>query len=177
MSKDEETGMKWLSAWGLSAASWKGGRGEYWVLLQGVFLIGYAFIPVYHPEVLLIQPPSLYVIWAIATLIGLMALVLLVRGLLDLGANLTPLPFPRDEGQLVQSGIYGLVRHPLYGGLILATFAWAVFQISLSHLIGAIALFLFLNAKANREEIWLRQKYPDYDDYQHRVKKLLPWLF
>jgi protein-S-isoprenylcysteine O-methyltransferase Ste14 len=95
----------------------------------------------------------------------------------DLGRSLTPLPYPREDGQLVQSGVYSIVRHPLYSGLIFAALSWAVFQFSLSHLVGAVILFIFFDAKARREEAWLSEKYQEYPNYQERVKKLIPGLY
>jgi len=169
--------MKFFTEWGFSSASWQGQRGEYWVLAQAVLILGFAILPVYRPSGISATPPGLYAAWAIATLLGLEALMLIAKGLLDLGANLTPLPHPKDGGQLVQTGIYGLVRHPLYGGLILAALGWAIYQISVTHLAGAIAGFMFFNAKADLEESWLTQKFSDYTDYQQRVKKLIPWLY
>jgi protein-S-isoprenylcysteine O-methyltransferase Ste14 len=78
---------------------------------------------------------------------------------------------------LIKSGVYSFVRHPLYSGVISTALSWAVFKCSLSHLI-AVAIFLaFFNAKADREEVWLTQKYPDYPDYPKSVKKLIPWLY
>ena len=61
-------------------------------------------------------------------IIAALALVLLVKGLSDLGHSLTPLPYPRDDGQLVQTGVYSLVRHSLYSGLILGTFALSLWR-------------------------------------------------
>ncbi len=52
--------------------------------------------------------------------------LLLGKGLLDLGRSLTPLPHPRDDARLVVSGVYGLVRHPIYGGIIVTSFGWAL---------------------------------------------------
>ena len=45
-------------------------------------------------------------------------LVVLGIGELQRGQAMTPLPRPRDDGRLVESGVYRLVRHPIYGGLI-----------------------------------------------------------
>ncbi len=156
---------------------WRGQRGEYWVLAQGLLLLGFALLPVHRSP--LLQPSALivYFMWAVAAGLGLGAAVLVLKGLVDLGRNLTPLPYPVESGELVRSGVYGIVRHPLYSGLVLAALGWAIFQVSLSHLLGAIVLFLFFDAKANREENWLVEKYPDYADYRLQVKKLLPWLY
>jgi len=171
--------MKLLTSWGFTAEGWRNGqRGEYLVLLQAVLIIGFVLLPVYRPSGWSINSSVwLYLLWAFAGFVGLGGSLLLLKGFLDLGSNLTPLPYPREDGSLVQSGIYGVVRHPIYSGLILTALSWTLFQISLSHLIGTAILFIFLNAKASREEAWLTQKYSDYSAYQQRVKKLLPGLY
>lgn len=169
--------MKLLSKWGFTREGWGNGqRGEYWVLGQAVLLISFMLLPVYRP-ISIESPEGGYLVWAIASVLGLAALILIGKGLWDLGQQLTPLPYPKQEGQLVRSGVYGIVRHPLYSGVILSTLSWAVFEVSLSHLVGVGVLFAFLNAKANREEIWLMEKYPDYADYRQQVKKLIPWVY
>lgn len=165
-----------MKAWSFTF-DWRGQHGEYWVLAQALLFLGFALLPVYRSPLLQLTVPTTYFIWAMAAGLGLGATVLLLKGLVDLGRNLTPLPYPVESGELVRSGIYSFVRHPLYSGVILAALSWAVFQLSLSHLLGTIALFLFFDAKANREENWLLEKYPDYADYRQQVKKLLPWLY
>jgi protein-S-isoprenylcysteine O-methyltransferase Ste14 len=87
------------------------------------------------------------------------------------------LPHPRDDGQLVQTGIYGLVRHPLYSGVISLTLAYAGWQMSWVHLAGSIGLLLFFNAKASKEEVWLTTKFPEYTSYCLIVKKLIPGIY
>lgn len=169
--------MKFITDWGFSAESWKGQRGEYWVLMQAVLMLGYLLLPVYRPVWLMVQPPLLYGIWVLSGLLFAVAAVFLMKGLIDLGENLTPLPHPKENAQLVQSGIYGIVRHPLYSGIILAAKAYAIGQLSLSHLAATLVLFLFFNFKADREETWLSEKFAAYPEYQQRVKKLIPWIF
>ncbi|HEY9752525.1 MAG TPA: isoprenylcysteine carboxylmethyltransferase family protein [Coleofasciculaceae cyanobacterium] len=159
-----------------STPFWKGTKGEYWVLAQLLLLVGFVWVPVY-PKLPPIVFPWQYGIWFLSGLLAGLAALLLGRGVIDLGRNLTPLPYPKETGSLVQKGIYELVRHPLYSGLILGALGWAIFHISLSHLLGVLVLLLFFNAKADREEIWLSQKYPEYGEYQSHVKKLLPWLY
>lgn len=171
--------LKLLSDWGFTRKGWlKGERGEYLVLLQGLLLVGLIILPVYRPPGLSNDSSIwLYCRWGIALLFGLMALGLVIKGLLDLGNSLTPLPYPKEDGQLVQVGIYGLVRHPLYSGLIFAALSWVIFQASLSHLLATLVLFAFFNAKASREETWLSKKYPEYLDYQERVKRFIPGIY
>ena len=109
--------------------------------------------------------------------LGLLGAALLLSGLKSLGASLTPLPYPKDGGTLVQSGAYRVVRHPLYGGLILASAGWGLILGSIPTLVYAGALGVLLDVKARREEEWLAGKYPEYSAYRARVRKLIPFLY
>jgi protein-S-isoprenylcysteine O-methyltransferase Ste14 len=168
--------MNLLKDWGFSWEGWRHGtRGEYWVLVQALLVLGFALLPVYR------LPGMLAIKWEIyalpgATLLTFAALIFF-KGFWDLGHSLTPLPYPREDGKLVQTGVYSRVRHPIYSGLILGGLGWAIYQLSVAHWVGAIALFLFFNAKASREEIWLKEKYSDYSEYCQRVKKLIPGIY
>jgi protein-S-isoprenylcysteine O-methyltransferase Ste14 len=169
--------MKLMSNWGFSPDSWKGQHGEYWVVMQAVVMLGYVVLPVYRPNWLVVSPPWLYGIWALSGLLFVGAAILVGRGLVDLGSSLTPLPYPRQDGQFIQSGIYAIVRHPLYSGVTLAAKAYAIGQLSLSHFAAMLLLFAFFNFKAHQEEIWLSEKYPEYASYRQQVKKLIPWVY
>ena len=167
-----------LEDWGFTRDSWKGTRGEYWVLAQGVILGGFAFLPAWHPAEWGALPLwASYGRTAIALLFAVLAVVLLGKGLIDLGENLTPLPYPRETGMLIQTGIYGIVRHCLYSGLIFGTAAYSIWQLSIPHLLGTVLLFGVLDVKACKEEAWLMERYPDYEDYRQRVKKFIPWIY
>lgn len=170
--------MKLLSDWGFTWEGWRtGSRGEYLTLLQGLLLIGFVLLPVYPQLSLTLEQPILGLFWAGVGLLAGLATILLVKGLIDLGRNLTPLPYPKEDGHLVRTGVYSWVRHPLYSGLGLGAIAWTLVNLSLSHAAFSVILFIFFNIKANREEIWLSQKYPDYFAYQQQVKKLIPFIY
>lgn len=171
--------MKLLSDWGFSRSGWRQGtRGEYWVVAQGLLMVGFVLLPGYRLQGMVPLSDVLrYGAWGVAAVLAIVALLFFMRGLGELGQSLTPLPYPRDDGALVQSGIYGYVRHPIYAGVIFAALAWTIALVSLSHLIGTLVFVLFFNAKATREEIWLVERYPLYSEYQQRVKKLIPWIY
>jgi protein-S-isoprenylcysteine O-methyltransferase Ste14 len=95
----------------------------------------------------------------------------------NLGRNLTPLPVPVEDGEVVRSGMYRVVRHPIYLGLILLAVGWSLWRSSLAGSILSVLLFFFFDAKARYEERWLLERYPDYDDYRQRVKRIIPWLY
>lgn len=171
--------LKLLHDWGFTREGWRTGeRGEYLVLLQGALLISFLLLPVYRPASWSLNSLTLlYLRWGMASVLGIGASFFIIKGFVDLGQNLTPLPYPKEGGHLVQSGVYSFVRHPLYCGLIFAALSWVVWQLSLSHLMATAILYVFFDAKARREEIWLTEKYPEYVNYQQRVKKLIPGLY
>jgi protein-S-isoprenylcysteine O-methyltransferase Ste14 len=120
---------------------------------------------------------SLAALGTLAAAALLLAGALLVgRGFVDLGRNLTAVPRPRQDASLVESGIYGRVRHPLYGGIIMGSFGYALLTRSLLALLlaGLVAVFFWL--KSQREEAWLRSHYPTYDAYAGRTRRFIPWL-
>ena len=100
-----------------------------------------------------------------------------VWGMVALGRNRTAFPRPIEDGHLVRTGPYAIVRHPLYASVILASFGWALIFASASSLAVAAVLTAFFHAKAAREERWLRTAYPDYEDYSRQVRGLIPWVW
>jgi protein-S-isoprenylcysteine O-methyltransferase Ste14 len=98
-------------------------------------------------------------------------------GVLQLGDNLSVFPRPKADGELIQNGMYVLVRHPIYCGVILGAVGWALYHLSPITLGLAGVLFVFFDIKSQREEAWLRQQFPAYAAYQQRVKKLIPFIY
>ncbi len=100
-----------------------------------------------------------------------------LRGDRALGAQRTPFVKPKDAGQLVTTGIYARVRHPLYLSVIALGFAWALLWRSWPALVLAVAQVPFFDAKARREERWLRERFASYAEYARRVKRFIPGLY
>lgn len=100
-----------------------------------------------------------------------------IRGVRDLGQQRTALPKPLPGGQIVTTGVYALVRHPLYASLIWLGFGWALLFGSELALGIALIQFIFLDLKARREEHWLRDRFADYPAYAARVKRFLPRVY
>jgi protein-S-isoprenylcysteine O-methyltransferase Ste14 len=148
-----------------------GRRGEGWFALQ---MLLFAVI-LFAPRILPLEFP----LWLRLLGLAILAIggIFGTGGASALGRNLTPFPKPIEGGTLVTSGVYGLVRHPIYTGLILGTLGWGIFR---SNLLGAglaVVLFVFFDLKSRREERWLAEAYPGYGEYQKRVKKLVPWIY
>lgn len=126
------------------------------------------------PKSMLSWLPYLQILGACICILGLL---LSLIAALNLGKNLTPLPCPRDGGELVQVGLYRIVRHPLYFGVLLVAFGWLLIYPHLFVLIYVICLCGFFDIKTRREEIWLLERFPNYSDYQTKVKKLIPGCY
>lgn len=154
-----------------------GPRGEGWVLGQFVLLGLIALLSL--PRLPDLLPPDGVSWLAFAT--GAMALAVagstLLSGFRDLGRNLTPLPRPRDDAELVESGIYTTVRHPIYAGLILAGLGWSTLTRSLPAIVVAVLLAIYLDLKSRREEAWLAERYPGYAAYARRTKRFVPRVY
>jgi protein-S-isoprenylcysteine O-methyltransferase Ste14 len=96
---------------------------------------------------------------------------------LHLGAMWSGTVTRKDDHHIVDTGPYGLVRHPIYTGLILSAFAQAVLVDRLPAFAGAALIALGFYVKARLEESFLRQELgPEaYDHYRARVPMLIPW--
>ncbi len=91
-----------------------------------------------------------------------------------LGRTLTPSPIPKADGQLVTGGVYALVRHPIYSGLLVLGLGLVAIGASVLHLLAWVALLSILMAKARFEERMLADHYPGYRAYAARVGRLVP---
>lgn len=150
-------------------------RGAWYVVVQAI-LIG---LILFGPQgFLLVSSGSLKTVFQSCGIsIGLLACLMVVIAAINLGKNLTPLPCPRDHAQLVQTGLYGYVRHPMYFGVLLAALAWFCIFPGVYVLAYVICLFLLFDLKARREEVWLVERFPEYTEYQTRVKRLIPGIY
>jgi protein-S-isoprenylcysteine O-methyltransferase Ste14 len=132
-----------------------------------------AVAPASRPWISLPRSPNA-ILGAVLAVFGL---ALTAWAMVTLGPSLTPLPVPRRRAVFVDHGPYALVRHPIYGGLILLGLGWALLRGGLLHLPLAFALAFYLNVKASREERFLIVRYPEYDAYVQRTRRrLIPWL-
>lgn len=81
-----------------------------------------------------------------------------------------------DKQEVVGSGIYGFIRHPIYTGdllllvgLELALNSWLV--------IGAALLIPIVTFKAIKEERMLVKELSGYESYCSRTKRFIPYIF
>lgn len=80
------------------------------------------------------------------------------------------------EGQLLSSGPYRHIRHPMYAAALLLVWSGILGYISpLTIAIGAIAT-AFAATRITVEEQLLRTRFPGYEEYAHKTKRLIPFV-
>jgi protein-S-isoprenylcysteine O-methyltransferase Ste14 len=82
----------------------------------------------------------------------------------------------KDEPELVTSGPYHFVRHPIYSGILLAAAGTAV-ALSWTWLIAVALAGIYFVYSASVEERYLTEQFPDaYPLYKRSTKRLVPFL-
>lgn len=147
-------------------------RGGWWVAAQLVLFAGVIFggrLDVAHFSIDGAGPIGLAIAGA-GIAIGVIAA-------LQLRGALTPFPEPLAGAALVQSGLYRLVRHPIYTAVIITMAGVALRQENWVSVGFAAALLPFFWYKSRHEEERLAIAYPQYLEYMRAVRhRLIPGL-
>ena len=95
-----------------------------------------------------------------------------------LGHRFSGLVAIQPEHSLVTNGVYGVIRHPSYLGLIVNSFGWALaFRSTIGILLTALTVPPLL-ARIRSEETLLRSQFGgEYDAYRARTSRLIPWVY
>jgi len=172
----------WLIVWVL-AAGWSARTASHHDLgaespsrvltLAAVVMILASYWPV--PGAVLWTLP-IEVSWALFGLV-LLGLAFTWAARLHLGPLWSSTSAPTEDHRIVDTGPYGIVRHPVYAGLLLAALATAVERGRLEAVAGALVLVAAVSLRAKLEERFLRRDLGDeaYSSYRRRVPMLIPF--
>ena len=108
--------------------------------------------------------------YSVGFLIIIIALIILLVAIKDLGRNLSPFPRPIKNSNLVTTGIYRFTRHPMYYSLIFISFGVFIIKLSIYYLFLSISLVLIIKFKIALEEQYLNNKFKNYLVYKNEVK-------
>lgn len=123
-------------------------------------------------------------LWRASPAIGWAMAGLVVLGLgftwaarLHLGPLWSSTSAPSEDHRVVDTGPYGVVRHPVYAGLLLAVGATAVESGRVEAMAGVLLLVAAISLRAKLEERFLRRDLGDdaYAGYRRRVPMLIPF--
>lgn len=95
---------------------------------------------------------------------------------LHLGRNWSGTPSMKEGHELVTSGPYRFVRHPIYTGMLVALFGSALVSgVDLIIFLLFVGMFLW---RIPIEERYMMQLFPDqYPEYKKRTKSLIPFVW
>jgi protein-S-isoprenylcysteine O-methyltransferase Ste14 len=100
-----------------------------------------------------------------------------LAGYRALGSSHSPWSTPAAEARLVNHGIYGQLRHPIYLGWVVSGLGVALLAGSRMGVAVAIAGGIFYDARARDEERQLTQTYAGYADYVSSSSRFLPGVY
>jgi protein-S-isoprenylcysteine O-methyltransferase Ste14 len=132
-------------------------------LLFGVYMFDF-----FQP---LAIPKQLATLGMVIAFIGFMIALLTV---FELKTNLTVFPTPTQKSVLLTHGFFRYSRHPIYSGILMFAFGYALYKYSIYKLLIAGLLFIWFYLKSTYEEKQLAQKFPSYKEYQSKVGRFFP---
>jgi protein-S-isoprenylcysteine O-methyltransferase Ste14 len=106
------------------------------------------------------------------------ALWLFYRSHQDLGRNWSISLEIRKEHRLVTTGVYRLVRHPMYSSFFLLAFAqFLLLPNWFAGASGLVGVGLLYALRVRQEERMMLERFgADYRDCMARTKRLIPWI-
>ncbi|MCO6494544.1 MAG: isoprenylcysteine carboxylmethyltransferase family protein [Bacteroidetes bacterium] len=139
-----------------------------YVSLQFILFVLYLFNPIILK---IVFPFWLHYLGIILSILGLLIAVFAV---LQLNKNLSPFPTPVDGSKLIKTGLYKYIRHPIYTGIIVGAYGFALYTDSGSRLSIAILLYILFHYKSNYEEGRLISAFAEYPQYMQSTGKFFP---
>lgn len=111
--------------------------------------------------------------WTLLVFIGI-GIVIFIISIIQLNKNLSPFPTPRSDSQLVQTGLYKYIRHPVYTGILISFGSYALYSGSIYRLIITLILYLLFLVKSRYEEEQLMNRYDEYGTYRKKTGRFFP---
>ena len=173
-------GVFWLAGWlGAKQTTRMQPSGSRSIQLSFEITAFYLLLAKQLPHLLKIQilAESATTGWLAIVLAGVGALVA-IWARLSLGTNWSARVTIKEQHELIQSGPYTLVRHPIYSGLLLMVLGTAI---EMGQVRGFAALALAFTGwylKSRTEDVFMEQHFgSEYLRYKRKVKGLIPGIF
>lgn len=108
-------------------------------------------------------------------LVGVVAgVAIMLLGGTALGRGLTAVPIPNRHAVLRTGGLYRIVRHPIYTGLLLTVGSFVVAAGSWWRALAFVTLVVLISVKARWEEARLARRFAAYPAYAARTPRFVP---
>ena len=113
----------------------------------------------------------------LADVLVLVGLVIAVWARVVLGGNWSSLVTLKENHELIQSGPYRLVRHPIYSGLLVMILGTTILAGQLGGFVALLICSCGFWVKLRQEEALLTKRLRGYPEYMARTKALVPFVF
>ena len=111
------------------------------------------------------------------TALTLVGIAFAIWARLFLGTNWSAAPAVKQDHQLIRTGPYAIVRHPIYSGVLLAILGTALATGEWRALLGLAVLSVAWHFKSRTEERYMEEEFgTEYLRYRRQVKALIPFL-
>ncbi len=150
-------------------------KGWIFVFFQFALLLVILFSSAY--EFKYMNRPLTPVVHYIGVTFILIGAFLFTFTIISFGQRITPNPVPRDKAELRTTGIYSLLRHPMYFAILVMFLGVTLYFQAYYSMLWLAVLFVFFVLKASNEERFLSQKFPEYNQYKTTSKKLIPFIY
>ncbi len=125
----------------------------------------------------LFAPASSVVLGALGAVLCWAGIGLAIWARYHLGRNWSNHPDIKEGHELVTSGPYRVLRHPIYTGMLAALLGTAFFAGWFWFLVFAVATAVFIR-RIGIEEGYMLKLFPEtYPEYRKRTKALIPFIF
>ncbi len=95
-----------------------------------------------------------------------------------LGRNWSGIVTVKQNHELIRTGPYAWVRHPIYTGITIAVIGTVIFDGELRSIILFVAILLALTHKMKIEEQFMTEQFgSEYARYRQKTKALVPFLW
>jgi protein-S-isoprenylcysteine O-methyltransferase Ste14 len=125
------------------------------------------------------SPESPLWIKIVGTLLSVLAFIILFSALKENTFAAPVVKLQKERGQrVISTGLYGIVRHPMYLGGTLLFIGGPLLLGSVFGLAIGLQLIILIAVRSVREEEMLRQELDGYNEYMKEVKwRLIPFVF
>jgi protein-S-isoprenylcysteine O-methyltransferase Ste14 len=149
--------------------------GVGWVVAQGALFVFFLMALLSGDSVS--NVPGLVFVQILGLVLALAGAALSVWSLMQHGWSVSPFPRPVDDADLVSSGPYRYVRHPMYSGIVLFTLGVGLAYANPAVLLASFTFLVFFMAKTGHEEEMLVESVPGYRTYRSEVPwRLIPFI-
>ena len=149
--------------------------GVGWVIAQAV-LFGIFLMALATGEAVT-DVPGLVFAQVTGLVVAVFGAAISMWSLMQHGWRVSPFPRPMDGAQLVETGPYAYVRHPMYSGIIAFTLGVGLAYANPVALLTSATFLVFFMAKTGREEEMLVESVVDYRAYRSDVPwRLIPFV-